>query len=206
MPMRPWIVLGAVFLLLLLVSSVRVGGELTYSPSGLLVQIRIGFWRLTVYPLKRRENSHPPKEKPRPPWPPAQEGNLQAGSLGLLRELLPLVAEAAGQLRRKLRVDRLDLKLVLAAGDPAAAALAFGGANAALGMIFPPLEQNFHIRTHRIQTAVDFDRKTPAVNLHAIFTMTIRQGFAFAFHLGRKALPVFLRYRQDGHVRRQEHA
>ena len=92
-------------------------------------------------------------------------------------------------------MDWLDLELVLAAGDPAAAALVFGGANAALGMILPLLEQNFTIRRRDIRTAVDFDRKTPAVTLRAALTLTIGQGVAFAFYLAWKALPVLLKYR-----------
>ena len=102
-------------------------------------------------------------------------------------------------------MDRLDLELVLAAGDPAAAALAFGGTNAALGMILPLLEQNFDIRRRNIRTAVDFERKTPAVTLGAAVTLTIGQGAALAFHLGRKALPALLQYRKGDQGRQRAH-
>lgn len=193
--MRPWMVLILILLLLWLVSLVRVGGEVDYTAAGFQVRLRVGPLRFTVYPLKRRRR-RPRREKPSKPAPkPAEEERTGGGSLALLRELLPLIAEAAGRLRRKLRVDWLDLELVLAAGDPAAAALAFGGANAALGMILPLLEQNFTIRRRDIRTAVDFDRKTPAVTLRAALTLTIGQGVAFAFHLAWKALPVLLKYR-----------
>lgn len=193
--MRLWMVLGLVLLLPALVSQVRVGGEVDYAAGGLRVRIRLGPLRLTVYPLRMKKKKRPKKEKA-PPRPQAWAGKPGGGSLALLRELLTLAAEAAGRLRRKLRVDRLDLELVLAAGDPAAAALAFGGTNAALGMILPLLEQNFDIRRRNIRTAVDFERKTPAVTLGAAVTLTIGQGAALAFHLGRKALPALLQYRK----------
>jgi hypothetical protein len=59
--MRAWIILGTVLVLLFLLSLVRVGGVLEYSAQGLLVRIRLGRLRLTVFPMRKRAR------KPRPP-------------------------------------------------------------------------------------------------------------------------------------------
>ena len=50
--MRAWIILGTVLVLLFLLSLVRVGGVLEYSAQGLLVRIRLGRLRLTVFPMR----------------------------------------------------------------------------------------------------------------------------------------------------------
>ena len=65
---------------------------------------------------------------------------------------------AAGSLRRKISVDLLEAHILLAGGDPASVAVAYGSANAVIGMVLPLLEQNFHIRRRDIRTAVDFEK------------------------------------------------
>ena len=62
--MRAWIILGTVLVLLFLLSLVRVGGVLEYSAQGLLVRIRLGRLRLTVFPMRKRARKpRPPQEK-----------------------------------------------------------------------------------------------------------------------------------------------
>ena len=190
-----WIALGLILLLGLL-SQVRLGAAVDYDGGGLQVRLRLGLLRLRVYPLRQRKGRDRKKEAPPAPPQPPSGGAPRGGSLALLREVLPIIAEAAGRLRRRLRVDRLALDVRLAAPDPAAAALSFGGANAALGILVPLLERSLDIRSREIRTAVDFQRKAPSADLHVVLTLTIGQGLALAFHLGRRALPVLLRYRR----------
>lgn len=51
-----------------------------------------------------------------------------------------------GDFRRKLRVNRLELKLILAGGDPCDLAVNYGRAWTAVGNLMPQLERLFVIK------------------------------------------------------------
>ena len=85
----------------------------------------------------------------------------------------------------------------MAGGDPASVAVAFGSANAIIGMVLPLLEQNFHIRQRDIRTAVDFQRAHSEVWAKLSLSLTVGQGVAFALHLGWQSLCVLMRWRRQ---------
>lgn len=175
--MRIWMAVGGVFALLGLLSLVRFGCEVDYSGQGLLIRVLLGPAHISVFPLKKRERTTARKEKPLTHWTGlAMEGN----PLGLLQTYLPLVAESAGRLRRKIRVEWLGLDLTVAASTPAFAAVSFGAANGALGIIIPLLEQNFHIRERRIRTGISFEQKEATVSFQIVLTLTVGQGISLA--------------------------
>ena len=65
-------IVAGVLLALLLLSFVRLGGEVEYSGEGLLVKARIGFLRLQVFPLRKKKKEKaqkPKKEKAVAPQP-----------------------------------------------------------------------------------------------------------------------------------------
>jgi hypothetical protein len=112
-----------------------------------------------------------------------------------VKEFLPLAAEPAGRFKRKVRIDQLELELTAAASNPAAAAMAFGGANAALCMMLPLLENHFNVRQRSIRTAVDFEGSRPVIYLKAAFSLTIGQGVVLAVRLGFQALRILSQYK-----------
>ena len=189
--MTVWVVLGAIAAALVLLSLVRVGGTVEYSRSGVLVRLRAGPLRIRVYPPrpKKADGQEKPKRVKKKPKPEEEQPEPKpGGQLGPLQAILPLVADAAGQLRRKVRVDRLLLDVTAAASDPAAAALAFGGVNAAIGMIWPLLENNFNIGDRRIRTRVDFNLTEPEIYLYGSFSLRLGQAAALALRLGIRFL------------------
>ncbi len=192
--MTVWIVLGAIVAALVLLSLIRVGGTVEYSRSGTLVHLRAGPLRIQVYPPKPRKKSGEKKPKRAKKSAKPQEEQPEpklGGQLDTLKAMLPLVADAAGQLRRKVRVDRLLLDVTAAAPDPAMAALGFGGVNAAIGMIWPLLENNFNIGDRRIRTKVDFNLTEPEAYLYASFSLRLGQAVVLALTLGMKFLKLW---------------
>ena len=192
--MTVWIVLGAIVAALVLLSLIRVGGTVEYSRSGTLVHLRAGPLHIQVYPPKPRKKSGEKKpkrakksSKPQEEQPEPKPG----GQLDTLKAMLPFVAVAAGQLRRKVRVDRLLLDVTAAAPDPAMAALSFGGVNAAIGMIWPLLENNFNIGDRRIRTKVDFNLTEPEAYLYAFFSLRVGQAVVLALRLGIRFLKLW---------------
>ncbi|HJG86417.1 DUF2953 domain-containing protein [Pseudoflavonifractor capillosus] len=192
--MTVWVVLGAIAAALVLLSLVRVGGTVEYSRSGVLIRLRAGPLRIRVYPPrpKKADGQEKPKRVKKKPKPEEEQPEPKpGGQLGPLKAILPLVADAAGQLRRKVRVDRLLLDVTAAASDPAAAALAFGGVNAAIGMIWPLLENNFNIGDRRIRTRVDFNLTEPEIYLYGSFSLRLGQAAALALRLGIRFLKLW---------------
>ena len=192
--MTVWIVLGAIAAALVLLSLVRVGGTVEYSRSGVLIRLRAGPLRIRVYPPrpKKADGQEKPKRVKKKPKPEEEQPEPKpGGQLGPLKAVLPVVADAAGQLRRKVRVDRLLLDVTAAASDPAAAALAFGGVNAAIGMIWPLLENNFNIGDRRIRTRVDFSLTEPEAYLYGSFSLRLGQAAALALRLWVKFLKLW---------------
>ena len=196
--MKALIVVGVVLAALLLLSLVRVGAVADYSAAGLVFQIRVGALRFTLFPMKprKKKKADKPKKPPEPSKAPPPPEPRQGGGLELVKQFLPLLAEAAGRFKRKVRIDRLDIDLTVACPDPAMTAVAFGGANAALGMMVPLFENNFNVKERSVRTRVDFDRETPAVAVLAAMSLTIGQGVVLSVSLGVKALKILLAHRK----------
>ena len=101
-----------------------------------------------------------------------------------------MITTLLGKLRRRLCVDELTLWYLSAADDPAKAAMAFGGANAAAGLLLKPLEQVFRIRKRDVRTAVSFTERKPAVTAGlrlSLSLFSILQLGVIALSLLRKA-------------------
>ena len=128
--MKAILILGAVLLALgALLRLVRLGALAEYSAAGLRLKLKVGPLRLMLYPRKpkqprRKAGKSSRREKKREERP---QPELGGGPLALVKRFLPLIAEAAGRFRRKLRIDVFQLEVTAAAPDPTAAALCFGG-------------------------------------------------------------------------------
>lgn len=191
----PAIVAG-ILLFLWLLGRIRLGGDVEYSDQGVLARLRIGAFHIQLYPAKKKKKREKKEEK-KPSSKPAQEEDekeekeRKGGKLGPIQKYLPLVGQAAGELRRKIRIDRLDIDFIAGGGDPVAAAMAFGYSNAAMGMIWPIFEQNFQVKEHRIRTACDFDAASPVVYLFAAVSLRLGQLLSFAIRFGWKFLRIY---------------
>ncbi|MFQ7854329.1 MAG: DUF2953 domain-containing protein [Flavonifractor plautii] len=197
--MKAILILGAVLLALgALLRLVRLGALAEYSAAGLRLKLKVGPLRLMLYPRKpkqprRKAGKSSRREKKREERP---QPELGGGPLALVKRFLPLIAEAAGRFRRKLRMMCSSLKLPRRR-RPAAAALCFGGVNAFIGMIWPLVEQNFNVKERRLRTRVDFDAERPSVYLYAAATLTAGQALALGLRLTTRFLAEFSKYRAE---------
>ena len=204
-----WITLGILFLLAIL----PLGVSVHYNSEGAVVKIILGPVKITVVPAKKK----PPKEKkekkekkpkkakkapekPRqvgadaPPPEPKPEGTKEKG--GSILDFLPLVQtvfDFLGDFRRKLRLDNLQLKLIMAGGDPYNLALNYGRAWAAVGNLLPKLEQWFVIKKRDIEVECDFVATETTVIAHLDLTITLGRLLASVFTFAFKALVKFLK-------------
>ena len=188
-----WKVLLIVLAVLWLLSRIRVGGQISYGQAGLHVTAVVGLFKLQILPAK------PKKEKKKKEKPAVAEKHNQTlieakpGTLSRLMKLLPIVGQACGALKRKIRIDNLELELIWGGSDPAAIALGYGQANAALGMLWPILDHNFKVKRHSFQIELDYNRREPAVEAQAAVTLTVGQMLSLGTRYGVKALVTWIR-------------
>ena len=207
-----WITLGILFLLAILPLGVRVH----YNADGALVQIILGPVKLTVVPSKKKpeKEKKDKKEKPKkkksekaadkpkqigadaPPAEPKSEKKEEGGSILDFLPLVKTLFEFLGDFRRKLRVKNLQLKLILAGGDPYNLAMNYGKAWAAVGNLLPKLEQWFVIKKRDIEVECDFVAAKTTVIAHLDLTITFGRLLASVFKFLIKALVKFLQIKK----------
>ncbi len=186
-----------ILLIFLLISLIRVGLVAEYTEAGFALRVRVGPLRITVLPMKKKKPRQERKEEET--LPPAQQPEPQkkGGVAKLAFDLVKPVIEAGGRLRRKIRIDRLELVLTVASTDPAKTAICYGQANAVLGTIWYPMQQAFQVKDAHFHTEASYDQTKPTLYFWAAVSLTIGQGIVVMFPLGCKALARVLRYRQE---------
>lgn len=188
-------VLAVIFLVLFLLGLIRVGGIAEYSAEGVNVWIKVGGIPIRVIPQKRKKGKKKekkPKEKKKKEKKPEEETHKTGGTFDLVKRMLPLVGEAAGALKRRIRIDTLDIDFTSAGGvDPARAAMLYGYSNMAAGMILPIFEQNFDLKHYHVHTGVDFQTRETRVYLKGAFSARIGQLVSFAVIFGVKFISAY---------------
>lgn len=184
--MKGLVILGAVLLCLFLVMQVRVGLQGKLDRDGPRAWARLGPVRLRLWPMaKKKTEKKPPKgAKPKEKG----KGLSKGAALEYARALLPLALEAAGQFRKKLRVDHLELELRAGAPDPADAAMVYGYANAALGGLWLPLTEAFHVKDGRARVELDFDTQATSVTADGAMSLKVGQLLWLGVYFGLKGL------------------
>lgn len=202
-----WLItFGILFLLAIL----PLGASVKYNADGPLVRIIAGPIRFTVFPMKKKEKK-PKKEKPKkekkPKPEPAAEDKKAADTKkekteekkekgGSLLDFLPLVQVALdllGDFRRKLRLNRLELKLIMAGDDPCDLAVNYGRAWTAVGNLFPLLERAFVIKKRDIEVECDFTASEMLIIARLDITITLGRIIALAVRYGIRALREYLK-------------
>lgn len=204
-----WLItFGILFLLAVLPLGVRI----RFDGEGLLVKLILGPVKLTVFPMpkkKKKEKTKPTqpeqaespeavpqkaeKPLPEPPQPPPAPKKPKQG--GSLLDFLPLVKTALdllGDFRRKLRIDDLYLRLILASSDPCDLAVNYGKTWAALGNLMPQLDRLFVIKKRDVEVECDFTASETTVIARADVTITLGRLLALAAVYGIRAVKEFL--------------
>jgi len=145
-------------------------------------------------PRKRDPVEPVPQNPPPPPKPKEKKPKEEKG--GSLLDFLPLVKlvfNFLGDFRRKLRLDVLEVKLIMAGGDPANLAINYGRAWAAVGNLLPQLDRLFVIKKRDIQVECDFTAPETLVIARLDLTITLGRILGLVFGYAIRALITFLK-------------
>lgn len=195
-----WVIFFAVVLLLAILP---LGVFVSYDEDGVVVKIVAGPVKITLFPRPKKEkksekkskkktSASPAEQLPKPPQPPKQVPEKKKG--GSWTDFLPLVQVALdflGSFRRKLRINRLDLKLTMAGDDPCDLAVNYGRAWAAVGNLMPQLERLFVIKKRNIEVACDFTASQTLVKFRSEATITLGRLVSLAVVYGIRVFREF---------------
>ena len=210
-----WITLGILVGLAIL----PLGASVKYDAEGPLVKVIAGPVKITLFPKpKKPKKEKKPKKakkeqkKPEPaperkaepakpePAPqtavPAKEEKPKKKSGGSITDFLPLLKVALDLLndfRRKLRVDRLEVKLVMAGGDPCDLAVNYGRAWTAIGNLMPRLEKVLVIKKRDMDVECDFTASETKIYARLDLTITLGRILAIAVVYGFRAIVELLK-------------
>ena len=105
---------------------------------------------------------------------------------------MKIALDFLGDFRRKLRVNNLELKLILAGDDPCDLAVNYGRAWAAVGNLLPRLERLFVIQKQNVEVQCDFTASETLVIARLDLTITLGRLLSLAVVYGIRALREFM--------------
>lgn len=204
-----WLIaLGVIFLIAL----IPLGVLVKYDSQGFLVRIVAGFLRFTVFPLKnKKKQKKAPSEKPKQE-PPKKANESQekkenppkkGGSIRVFFPLIHILLDFMNQFRKKLTINKLQIKLILAGEDPCDLAVNYGRAWAALANFMPALENAFTIKKRDCEVECDFTATETLVKAQVELTLRFWEicqlGIVYGFLLIKELL-ILKKKRKGGAV------
>ena len=119
-----WMTLLAIFAALVLIGCIPVGVDARYNAEGVFLAAKLGPIRLQLLPQKPKKKKKQQKQQKKPEKAPEKAASqekkpnpiLSGGVDGIL-QLLDIVLDTLGDLRRKLRVEELTLHVCIGGSD-----------------------------------------------------------------------------------------
>lgn len=165
---------------LALIAILPVGVSAFYDEDGPRALIIAGPARIPVFPVKKKEKKDqkvkPKNTQKKSTAKPAEKTPQKKKKGGSIHDFLPivdLVLDFIAAFGRKLRVNHLEMKLILGGSDPSDLAVNYGRGWAILGNIMPLLENVFVIQKRDLEVECDFlaDKTTIVARLDLSITI-----------------------------------
>lgn len=209
-----WIALGIIVLLAI----IPIGVLVNYDEDGPLVKVIAGFIRITVFPKKKEKKSEKQEKSEKAKQTKSDKTAGQSASAkgkaeeakkekkpkekkgGSLLDFLPLVEvvlDLLGELfGRAFHVDVLELNLVMAGDDPCDLATNYGKAWAALGNLWPRLEEMLIIKKRDVKIQCDFTSNETLITARLQLTILLGRLISLLVRYGFRALKEYLKIRK----------
>lgn len=165
-----------------------VGIRGIYRESEANVWLLIGPVKFRLYPAKTKEEKKKVKGK-KPAGSNAKKGGKLQNFLPIARTLLDFL----NQLRKKVSVKDMELKVILAGDDPCDLAVNYGRAWAALGSLMPQLDRVLTIRKKDIEVECDFAAETTRIYAKVDATVSAIRALYLSGRYGMKLIKDILK-------------
>lgn len=188
-----WVVTAGVLLVLWFLPLCVSAG---YDDRGAAVLLLVGPLRFKLYPCKIK-TAKQRKEKLQPDSDTVDGNkNIEKHAGGRLTDFLPLVKTALqllDALRRKLTIKNMELKLILAGGDPCDLSINYGRAWAAVGNLFPSLTRIFVIKKRNVEVLCDYVSEETRVIARADISITLGRLLSIVIYYGIRGLKQYFK-------------
>ena len=201
------------FSVLILLAVLPLGVCAVYDSEGAEVKVIAGPLRIRVYPAARKEKKKAGKKAvavktekagdanlPKPPHPPVQaKENPKGNKGGSWQDFIPFVKlglNCLGDFRRKLRLNNLELKLILASSDPCDLAVNYGKTWAAVGNLQSALERWFVIKKRNVEVECDFTASETLVTARLDVSITLGRLLSLVAVYGFRAVKEFFNFKK----------
>lgn len=178
-----WVIIIAA---LILVGFLPVGILAKYDDGGSALKLSIGPLLFSVSSSSRRKKSNPKNKRSTDNNESVSAESDEKRSKGSLSDFIAVskfVFEILSDFRRKLRINDLQLQLVLAGDDPCDLSVHYGQTWAALGSLIPQVERLFVIKNRNIEVQCDYLSDTTRVRARIHITITVaRLLFMICYH------------------------
>lgn len=197
--------------ILLAIGMIPVGLRIRYNDAGMRLWVLAGPVRISLYPRPQKEKKEKQEKAPKKEKKPTtgkkaseqKEAKADPAAApekgGRLTDFLPLAQmalEFLGDFRRKLRLDNLYFRLILAGEDPYQVAVSYGRCWAAVGNLLPQLDRLFVIQKRDIEVECDFTASETLVIFHLDLTITIGRLLTTAGKFSVRVLKEYLKIRK----------
>lgn len=153
-----------------------LGISAKYNDGGAQLWVIAGPVRIKLLPGKKKEEKKKEKIEPKKTAKNAAVSKTQKKKGGSITDFIPLVQivfDFLADFRRKLRVNVLELEILLAGGDPCDLAVNYGKACAALCALEPQLERFFVIKKKDLHISSDFTADKTLIWARIDLTITL---------------------------------
>lgn len=189
-----WLIALAV---IILIGCIPLGISARYNENGPLLRLIAGPIRVLLFPKNKKEQNVKKakeiKKTSKKKKTAGKQSEQKGGSIKDFKPLLRLILDFLEGFRRKLRVDRLYFKIVLAGGDPADLAINYGRAWTAIGNLYPQLERALVIKKRDVEVECDFVANETKILAQVDLTITIWRALSLGIWHGSRILINFLK-------------
>ena len=190
-----WLIALAVLVIL---AWIPLGASARYDECGFLALLILGPVRIRFYPGKKNKEKKPKKQKAKKGSSEKSQPAEQKKKGGPISDFLPfarILWDFLKDFKRKLRVNVLEMNLVLGGGDPCDLAENYGKACAAMGNLWPRLEEFLVIRRRDVKIQCDFEASGTLVTARLDLTLTLGRLLALVCRYGYKLLKEYIQFK-----------
>ena len=187
-----WLIALGIFVAL---ACLPLGISLRYDAEGFHYRFLAGWISFQPSGKKTKEKPEKKEKKKMKKTTQVASGKKASKKGGALSDFLPFVNSVLDFLeafRGKLRIRRLEMKLIMAGDDPCDLAVNFGRAWAALGNLIPLLERCFVIKKRNLEVECDFETSQTLIFARVDLTITLGRLVRLLLHHGTSVLKEYM--------------
>lgn len=175
---------------LLLLGLVPLGVCARYDNGATCVWISVGFLRFSVYPSEKKaaKHDHNSKKSKGARSDSNENANKNARGISDYWPRVQLVLDFLMDFRRRLQINDLRFRAVLAADDPYKLSVNYGYSWAALGNLMPIIERYFKIKNRNLEVLCDYTAEKTEIYGYINMTITVSQLLSIGLYHGIKVL------------------